>query len=78
LEKLDRIRSEGMLWAKKKCRKLAMGNVDFSPEVDLAKKRWWLWQQVVKKQEGKPISLALLKRKARQSSEAVKTKFRSK
>jgi hypothetical protein len=55
-----------MLHAEKKCRKLAMGNVDFSSEVDLAKKRWWLWQQVVKKPEGKPISSALLKRKAQQ------------
>jgi regulator of sirC expression with transglutaminase-like and TPR domain len=53
-----------MLCAKKKCQKLAMGNVDFSLEVDLAKKRLWLWQQVVKNREGKPISLALLKRKA--------------
>jgi hypothetical protein len=55
-----------MLCAEKKCRKLAMGNVDFSLEVDLAKKRRWLWQQVVKKRERKPISSALLKRKARQ------------
>jgi hypothetical protein len=38
LKSLDRIRAEGMIWAKKKCRKLAMGNVDNSPEVDLAKK----------------------------------------
>jgi hypothetical protein len=55
------IRAEGMLCAEKKCRKLAMGNVDFSPAVDMAKKRWWLWQQVVKKREGKRISSALLK-----------------
>jgi ABC-type branched-subunit amino acid transport system substrate-binding protein len=30
----------------------AMGNVDFSPEVDLAKKRRTIWQLVVKKWEG--------------------------
>jgi alpha-tubulin suppressor-like RCC1 family protein len=66
LERLDRVREEGMLCAEKKCRKLAMGNVDFSPEVDTAKKRRWLWQQVVKKREGKRISSALLKQKARQ------------
>jgi hypothetical protein len=47
LEKLDRVRSEGMLFTEKKCRKLAMGNVDFSPEVDLAKKRRWLWRRLV-------------------------------
>jgi hypothetical protein len=38
LETLDRVRTEGMLCAEKKCQKLAMGNVDFSPEVNLAKK----------------------------------------
>ena len=58
--------AKGMLCAEKKCRKLAMGNVDFSPEVDTAKKRWWLWQQVIKKWQGKRISSALLKWKARQ------------
>jgi hypothetical protein len=49
LEVLDRVPVEGMLHAEKKCCKLSMGNVDYSPEVDLAKKRCWLWQQVVKK-----------------------------
>ena len=39
LETLDLIRVEGMLYAEKKCCKLSMGNVDFSPEVDLARKR---------------------------------------
>jgi hypothetical protein len=38
LEMLDLIQVEGMLYAEKKCRKLSMGNVDFSPEVDLARK----------------------------------------
>ena len=66
LESLDRSRAEGMLYAEKKCRKLAMGNVDYSPEVDLAKKKRWLWQQVVKKREGRRVSAAMIKRKARQ------------
>jgi hypothetical protein len=66
LETLDRVRAEGMLHAEKKCRKLAMGNVDFSPEVDLAKKRRWVWQQVIKHLEGKRLSSSLIKRKARQ------------
>jgi hypothetical protein len=61
LERLDRVQAEGMLCAEKKCRKLALGNVDFSLEVDTAKKQWWLWQQVVKKREDKRISSALLK-----------------
>ena len=64
LETLDRIRAEGMLFAEKRCRKLAMGNVDFSPEVDTARKRRWLWQQVVKRREGKHISTSLIKQRA--------------
>jgi hypothetical protein len=43
-----------------------VGNVDFSPEVDTARKRRWLWQQVVKRREGKRISAALIKQGARQ------------
>ncbi len=41
-----------------------MGNVDYSPEVDLAKKKRWLWKEVVKKREGRPVSAAMIKRKA--------------
>jgi hypothetical protein len=66
LKSLYRVWAEGMIYAEKKCRKLAMGNVDFSPEVDLAKKRRWLWKEVVKKREGQPVSTAMIKRKARQ------------
>jgi hypothetical protein len=44
----------------------AMGNVDYSPEVDLAKKKRRLWKEVVKKREGHPVSAAMIKRKARQ------------
>jgi hypothetical protein len=66
LERLDRVRTEGMLFAEKKCRKLAMGLVAFSPEVDLARKRRALWKLVVKKRQGKRVSSSLIRRKARQ------------
>ena len=39
LEGLDMLRSQGMLYAKKRCRKLAMGSIDFSPEVVAARLR---------------------------------------
>jgi hypothetical protein len=32
--------------------------------VDLAKKKRWLWKEVVKKREGRPVSAAMIKRKA--------------
>jgi hypothetical protein len=66
LEALDCIRADEMLSAEKKCRKLSMGTVDYSPEVDLAKKRRWLWKQVVKKREGRQVSASMIKQKARQ------------
>lgn len=64
LETLDTVRAEGMLYAEKRCRKLSMGFVDFSPQVDMARKRRWLWKQVVKKREGKHVSSSLIKRQA--------------
>jgi hypothetical protein len=66
LERLDRVRADGMRYAEKKCRKLSMGMVDFSPEVDQARKRRWIWKQVVKLREGKQVGTYLIKRKARQ------------
>jgi hypothetical protein len=36
LESLDRVCAVRMQFTEKKCRKLAMGSVDFSPQVDLA------------------------------------------
>jgi hypothetical protein len=66
LESLDHVQAEGMIYAEKKCRKLAMGKVDYSPEVDLTKKKHWLWKEVVIKREGQPVSAAMIKRKARQ------------
>jgi hypothetical protein len=36
IEEIDRIKLEGMKYAEKKCRKLAMGQVDFLPEISKA------------------------------------------
>jgi hypothetical protein len=55
-----------MIYTEKKCRKLAMGKVDYSPEVNLAKKKRWLWKEVVNKREGQPVSAAMIKWKAQQ------------
>ena len=66
LEALDMVRVEGMLYAEKRCRKLAMGLVDFPPQVDIARKCHWVWQQVVKRQEGKRVSSSLIKHRATQ------------
>jgi hypothetical protein len=44
LEGLDTLRCQGMIYAEKRCRKLAMGSVDFSPEVADVRLRWWFWK----------------------------------
>jgi hypothetical protein len=54
LESLDHVRAEGVIHAEKRCRKLAMGNVDYSPEVDLAKKKRWLWKKSGQETGGSP------------------------
>ena len=66
LERLDRVRTEGMLHAERKCRKLAMGQVSYSPEVDHARKTRALWHLVVRKRRGKCVSSSLIRRKAKQ------------
>ena len=54
---LDRVKTEGMRHAEKTCRKLRMGRVPFTPEVDKAYKTKQLWQQVVRVKEKKKKSL---------------------
>lgn len=53
LESIDRQITEGMLYAERRCRKLAMGGVDFSPKVDMAYKAVQLWTLVYNRKEGK-------------------------
>ena len=66
LESIDHIHTEGMLHAEKKCRKLAMGQVEWSPEIALARQRKLLWQKVVRKKCGGWVSSSYIKQKARQ------------
>ena len=66
MEKIDKVRVEGMKYAEKKCRKLAMGEVDFSPELGKARQRKLLWKKIVRKKRGYKVSSSYIKRKARQ------------
>jgi hypothetical protein len=54
------------LYAEKKCRKLAMGEVDFSPELNKARQRKLLWKKIVWHKRGRRVSSSYIKRKARQ------------
>jgi hypothetical protein len=53
-----------MLYAEKKCRKLAMGEVDFSPELNKARQRKLLWKKIVWHKRGRRVSSSYIKRKA--------------
>ena len=52
MEKISKVKDEGMQYAEKRCRKLAMGEVEFPPEQELAKQRKVLWKLVVNKKRG--------------------------
>ena len=65
LEKIDRIKKEGMIHAENTCRKIFAGNVPYSPSVVLLGKQLQVWNLVLSFKKGKPISRSLIKRKAR-------------
>jgi hypothetical protein len=54
---IDHMKTEGMIHAEKKCRSLCMGEVDFSPDVNIAKGQHYVWQMIVCKWRGKHMSL---------------------
>jgi hypothetical protein len=52
LQGLDTLCSQGMQYAKKKCRKFAMGKVEYSPVVASTRLQRWLWQKNCAPQTG--------------------------
>ena len=68
METIDQVKTEGMLYAKKKCRKLAMGEVEWSPEIAVAQQWKLLWQKIVWKKCGGRVSSTHIQWKAQQCS----------
>ena len=67
LESIDALRTKAMLQAERRCRKLRMGKVPFSPMViqhALAKS---FWQLLLRKRHGRRVSSRLLQRKRHQA-----------
>ena len=65
LATLDRLRSEIVLRAERKCRKLRTGQVPFAPEeVQRYGMEIRLWSMVIAKKSGKKVSTRLLARHA--------------
>ena len=69
LEKLDRQKAEIMHHAAKKCRHLCMGQVDFSPPVNIAGMRVRVWELVIKRKTARSrkekVNAALIRRMAK-------------
>ena len=62
---LDNIRTSAMLQAERHCRKLKMGEVAYSPEIDAARRLVELWRAVHKKRSGGKVNSLFIRRMAR-------------
>jgi hypothetical protein len=52
---IDELRTKGILWADKRCRKIRMGQVDFSPTLVMAWNKIKAWQLVKRKFAGQKV-----------------------
>jgi hypothetical protein len=59
---LDSLHCKGIALAEKKCRKLCMGNVDYSPEIQAARLLITVWHLIQKRANGQKESSRLLQR----------------
>ena len=62
LEALDALRREGVLQADRKCRKLPMGAIPWSPAVQSTREQVEIWGLILKKKLGRHVSSSLLQR----------------
>jgi len=59
-EEIDKLKTQAMHWAKRKCQKLKMGAVEWSPQLALSRALIAMWMAMVKARTGKPISSSLI------------------
>jgi hypothetical protein len=65
LESIDRVVSEGMLYAEKRCRKLAMGDIAYSPAVAKARRRRFLFKRILDLRNGsRQVKASWIRREA--------------
>jgi len=64
MTQIDRVREEGMKAAEKRCRKLHMGEVDFSPTMVAAGRKVELYKLVWRKKQGQGIKSTKIRRLA--------------
>ena len=61
-ERIDSFITEYCLTAEKRCRKVRVGNIPFSPIVDTAAKTSYLWSLILSKMRGTKVSTSLIRR----------------
>ena len=66
LNKVDRSMTNAIRYAEKRCRKLTMGGVPYTPERTKAGNMIGLWTNIVRKKNGHNISSRYIKRQAKQ------------
>ena len=67
-ERLDKIRIQGMKYAEKRCRKLRMGGVPWTPELTRIRTRIEVWQLVLRRLQGCLVSARTIIRKKNKAS----------
>ena len=67
-ELIDSLRCKGIALAEKKCRKLRMGNIDYSPEIQAARLLITAWHLIQKRANGQKVSSRLLQRTLKKAS----------
>jgi hypothetical protein len=67
-EKLRRIRSDARRYADKKCRKLRMGGIPYSPELSLARTKILLWKTIISWKKGRKTNKKYLLRLEKKAS----------
>jgi len=64
---LEKLREEGMIHAERKCWRLSMGEVDWSPGVQEARDKLEVWNMVVRLHQGQKINPGRIRRAARKA-----------
>ena len=65
IEGVDRTKRDFMRAAEKFCRRLRTGGIPYSPELEVAKRRVWVWKKVIYRKEGGRIQKKYVRRRAR-------------
>ena len=62
MNKIDQVITEGMINAEKKCRKIKVGAVPFSPKLAMVGTKVKLWSLIVRHHKGKNIKTRYIRR----------------